>query len=81
VSGALLGPEGPAGTVWIVEIRGVWLVSWSGPVLVIHIGLLLPCGVVVGVWWWSLGVGAGCLLRTAQWTRASCSGVRRVIIL
>ena len=82
MSGALLGPEGPAGNRGILErVRRLRVVSWSGPALVIHIGLqrVVTSVVLCGCWWWSLGVGAGCLLRTAQWTRTSfSSGVRRV---
>jgi hypothetical protein len=78
VSGALLGPEGPAG--WRAFEHGWWLVSWSGPALVFtSVCSLLRWGADAGVD--RLGVGAGCLLRTAQWTRASSSDVRRVIIL
>jgi hypothetical protein len=58
---------------------------WSGPALIMHIGSSFSPLVGFsrkwggGCWWWSLGVGAGCRLRTAQWTRTSfSSGVRRV---
>jgi hypothetical protein len=63
VSGTLLGPEGSgrggSGVRRVAGVRVSWTVS-SGVGLILWRG-----GCRVGGW------GAGCMLRTSQWTRAS----------
>ena len=62
---------------WVLRDRPVmgWF-FWSGFCLVHHIGSPPLGGWVSGGG--VVGGMSGCWLRTTQWTRASCSGVRRV---